>query len=375
MKNLILHIGTGKTGISSIRNQLAQKKHQLEENKIFYLGTFFEHSILKAKPEWMNPEDGFYMLKAQSIEIIRAELLKSLQLLSDQLPENATCIIVNESLHHGPEFADAFKRATSYVGCNLHAMVYVRDHYSYLKSAYKQWGLKHKTYEGQISSFKKWCLSEEKFCVYARQINDWNMLLKNELDVYNYNAIENINEHFFETLKRISDTSVEFDTETERFYETPTDEAILIHALRNNRFFSLQLPDTVDDYLKHHHKESDNPPLNLQEIQTSHEKLLDILDVPKVKDDIELINAILRQKGQPLHEKATNTDPELEKSERQYLIVSSILSSLVSISISQHNEIKKLKDELRLTNALVAKIGSNRVSNDGQANFFEIKKS
>ena len=108
---------------------------------------------------------------------------------------------------------------------------------------------------------------------------------------------------------------------------------------------------------------------------TSQEKLLEILYIPKIKDDIELVNTILRQKGQPLHDKIKKSRPELEGSERQSLIISSALSSLASISISQHNEIKKLKDELKSINALVAKISNNPESDDGQTNFFEIKKS
>ena len=375
MKNLILHIGTGKTGISSIRNQLTKKNQDLKANDIFYLGKFFEHSPLATKPDWMHPS-GFYRLKDASSDFIEAELSNSLHSIAEKLPENATCIIANESLHHAPNpFAHTFTRAASSINCNLHAIAYVREHSSYLKSAYKQWGVRHKTQKGPVLGFKKWCMTQERFSVYAKQINDWDILLKNELNVYNYSAIEDINEHFFETIKRISGISANFGIETERFYETPAEEAILIHALHNNRFFSQQLPHTVNDYLKHHYKTPENPPLNLKQVQTSQEKLLEILDTPKIKDDIELVNTILRQKGQPLHDKTKKSRPELEGSERQSLIISSLLSSLVSISISQHNEIKKLKDELKSINALVAKIGNNPQSDDGQTNFFEIKKS
>ncbi len=371
MKQLILHIGTGKTGISSIRNQLIKNKQLLEKNNIYYLGKFFEHSSSKEEVDWARP-NGFYMLEDKSSHTIRLELSNILQSISQYLPKEATCIIANESLHHGPvPFAQAFVNATCDINCSLHALAYARSHPSYLQSAYKQWGVRHKTKEGPIVGFKQWCLSEERFSIYAEQINQWNIILQDKLDIYNYDSIENTHEHFFEIIKKVSGSTFDLKMDKEKFYATPSDESIFIYALNNNRHFSRQLPQIVETYLNAHYRASNNPPLDLEDIVPSDETLVYITNTPKIKNDIDLINRLLLQKGQNTHELIVNSAKEQTMIGTRDSIVSSMLSSLIAISISQHAEIEKLKDELRALKSSVEEIGKSQKSKSEQINSFQ----
>src|SRR5437667_280063 len=57
----------------------------------------------------------------------------------------------------------------------LEIVAYLRRQDRWAVSAYKQWGIKHKTYEGPVQPFTKWFNPEE--CDYLTVLNRWHSLV------------------------------------------------------------------------------------------------------------------------------------------------------------------------------------------------------
>lgn len=137
MRNLILHVGTRKTGTTSIQRSLASSKIYLEKNKIFFLGPNLGYRLY---PLFLEEPRNSYYFKVNKIDTVRKEkeeLKKYKDKIEDRLNsiEKGTVIISEEDLlliskskvKDLKEFLDRYFD-------NIKVVIYVREPYSYLKS-------------------------------------------------------------------------------------------------------------------------------------------------------------------------------------------------------------------------------------------------
>lgn len=170
---LTLHVGMGKTGTSAIQRFLNQEKLDLAEAGIFNTGNRFQN--LKSN----------FLFKKQG-EITNTNLLKEgLQALSDtakNLHNISHIVWSNESLSMSRNYENLIEEISRSI---LEAGVFdevtvilaFRRQDDWLESAYRQWGLKHKTHAGRrILSIEEYTKSIEPYLDYLSIYRAWSNL-------------------------------------------------------------------------------------------------------------------------------------------------------------------------------------------------------
>lgn len=152
----IFHIGAGKTGTSSIQSTLRSAIPALAREGVWYLGLVLEHAPVKLYPwQEFGATARLHALplldgQAQIRDVLMATVSKA---RSEGI---STLIWSSESFFDRPE--KAIQPLIELVHDNVDVMIvaYLRNHVDWLRSAYLQWGIKHKTKAGPILPFKAW---------------------------------------------------------------------------------------------------------------------------------------------------------------------------------------------------------------------------
>ena len=192
---LILHIGTGKTGSTSIQATLKNNVCYLETHGIFYVGYMFD--LLSDKSYSWQRRSGtetFNRLPEAQRHHELSETLKQAKIEAHS--KGCTKLLwSNEALCNMPHVASIIKAVWA---DQVEIIAYVRRHDDYAVSAYKQWALKHKIHEGELLSFEEFT---HRFpLTYYDRLAVWN----NEawqFNIFNYHLNKNIVECFFEYLQ------------------------------------------------------------------------------------------------------------------------------------------------------------------------------
>lgn len=146
---LILHVGMGKTGTSSIQRALQGNAQTLAAQDALYLGMWFSA---------IDPKfDGHEGLRAfcdttpeQQVEY--AGIFKQVLAKTAQANGTQTFIMSNEGLFaSAPKILPFLNALRGHMDLSL--LAYMRDPHQWLPSAFHQWSLRHKTYEGPMRSF------------------------------------------------------------------------------------------------------------------------------------------------------------------------------------------------------------------------------
>lgn len=163
---VILHLGMGKTGSTSIQKFLEKNADGLVENQIFYAGLMFER-LPNARFEWQDKNkahDISIFLSAlrdkSKCELIRCYLNEEIALLRNL--GFKTMLVSNEAFFDAP--ADFHDFLYSVLGqYDIKAVVYLRRPSDWYVSAYLQWGIKHKTYKGRIKPFDEFVIDRKNY--------------------------------------------------------------------------------------------------------------------------------------------------------------------------------------------------------------------
>lgn len=148
---LIFHIGMGKTGTTSIQWAMENNQKALADQGVCYLGMWLDmidpefEGLAGTVKFLLDPPDlkaGYAQKFVQHVRELNATSGAS------------TFILSNEGLFERPGGIIPFLRALSTISnINVKAYAYLRDPAGWLRSAYAQWGLKHKTVQGPIRPF------------------------------------------------------------------------------------------------------------------------------------------------------------------------------------------------------------------------------
>src|SRR6266545_260795 len=143
---LIVHIGNGKTGTSSIQETLRLSQDKLRQRGIVYLGLNLEH-VPDKKYEWQRAS-GSEKFHALDAEVATAQLFEILHSAVNFVKSLgiSRAIWSNEWLFARGKAAVPALSALAADGVEVKILAYVRRHDAWARSSYIQWGLKHKTY-------------------------------------------------------------------------------------------------------------------------------------------------------------------------------------------------------------------------------------
>jgi hypothetical protein len=225
---LIVHIGAGKTGSSSIQITLRECQEELRQQGFKYLGLMLEHVDQKTELSWhfTGGSDVFFGLRpATAAEDTYGILRKELEKLQGQGIN--TAIWSNEWMFTRDKWVlPAIKRLRD-DGYEIEIIVYVRRHDKWAKSAYAQWGLKHKTYTGPLKSFRDW--SKGRDFSFFTSIEPWLKVFPGAVSVFNYDSSGEIVSHFCRVIGFSPPKIVQDNV-------TPSDEVLAAWAIFNSRF-------------------------------------------------------------------------------------------------------------------------------------------
>ena len=231
---LVIHIGMGKTGTSSIQAALDKSSDRLLAQGAEYLGMWF--NMISPNFDGVSEKASFF--KLPPVEMVQAadNLIKYLESRSE-VHGGKTFVLSNEAISGQacaihPMIARLVER-----GVEVRAIAYARNPLKWLPSAYVQWGIKHKLQPGSVRPYD--IVARELVNWYVGLI-EWHHLMGDILTVRYYDDASDIVVDFSEA------TGLNLALPHERVLERGEDVEILLRALYNRRFEEPVLPEVFD---------------------------------------------------------------------------------------------------------------------------------
>ncbi|GAB2718983.1 hypothetical protein [Halomonas garicola] len=296
-RKLIIHVGMGKTGSSSIQKTLRVARPTLERHGIKYLGLMLEHlNLPTAQYDW-HVVDGWFAYTNKERVQANSELAHALQYADDQLPtELHTLIWSNESLF------DRFEDVQPALDAlrdryDIRVIGYIRRPDSWILSAYLQWGIKHKAYRGPLKPFRAWV--QDKPYVVTPMAEQW-AALADEARFFNFDDINDVSAQFVRDALGLSEEEVPSLREN----DTPPPAAMALFAYHNSMTEGTVLPDELEPLLKQaglYEKMPKSPPYN--RLLPDEAEVAEYVE--RHRDEIERINTLFATGGQSGFDLAT----------------------------------------------------------------------
>lgn len=289
---LIVHIGTGKTGSSSIQKTLALQAGSLKQQNSVYLGLMCENAPVSDSYEWRKM-GGWPQFKSMPPETARQQMTDTLAKSMARLLEDGIdkAIWSNESLFSDGHFIVPILYELHKLGVKIKVVVYIRRHDSWAKSAYLQWGIKHKTYEGPVKSFEQW--HKTHAINFASGLRPWLNHEWIDVAVRNFDTCGDVVSDFINCCGL--DGS---DIDVLRENETPNPVALALWSLYNSQFHAPVLPSELQSVLQKGGLLEQSPVscdyMSLLPTEKDIEKVLTL-----ASEDRAFINNLFAQNNQP----------------------------------------------------------------------------
>jgi len=337
---IIVHIGAGKTGTSSIQQTLKSNQKVLEAQGFLYLGLILDQAPV-IKYHWQKHPSGNFnrvdkeRLYEEVLDILKLTIQKSQQAgIHTLIWSNESFFGLNEKLI--PILSELRKEH------DLEIVVYVRKHESWIRSAYVQWGIKHKTYPGPIKKFKEW--------YQPGKVNFYNTL-KPYIDVFGDKVVvKNMAGHSDLVTSFLDQCGIATESIIiERSNESPSNEELLLRSLYNNHFKADVLPTLFDRRIlrqinKNLYEENIDPTAFLQSLMPTEEDIKEVNE--QVEDDRHKINQLLlasseKEIGSDIDSKI---DLKVDSDKLLMLLAKLVIRQSIEIQHLQKN-LEKLKDD------------------------------
>lgn len=189
---LIVHIGIGKTGTSSIQHYLNQVSELSSE--FLFAGYLFER-VQNKRFGWQRVA-GTPDFVALPFEQQKAELETALKDCIEEAKLRGLSKIIwsNEALCEMAWLPEMIKHIWD---GSLTTLCFVREPASYSVSAYYQWGIKHKIYDGEVPSYAEFV--KKHHFEHHTIIEKWKQV-SSAFHILNYDKTENVVLSFCERL-------------------------------------------------------------------------------------------------------------------------------------------------------------------------------
>jgi hypothetical protein len=351
-KQLRIHIGTGKAGSTAIQNFCSAQKGKLKALGLHYWGLNLEGSDAPDPLPWQCPT-GTNQLQKLPNQQAADQLRQVLSRAIEHLPEGATALWSNESIYERPAvYIPLLKSVAARPDVELLVIAYARNHTSYVASAYKQWGIKHKTYRGHVLGFRDWFTSRQDFLSFGKRLALWDSAFSDRFRLVNYNNTGDVVAHISQFLP--AGVSVLHQEANLRVNASPPDRLLALYALYNGQFDAPVSPEAfqalrrrVPELLQGTVKEGERqrfPPL--KQLYPSAADLRQVQDL--LAEDAALVNTMLRRHGQPPLPEASTPPAQVDPDQ----LSSTLLLQLMAVVIAQDSRISELEQQLATPSAL-----------------------
>jgi hypothetical protein len=291
LPRLVVHIGSGKTGTSSIQETLRAGAAALRAGGTAYLGLMLEGAGPQRFP-WQTPNgsDAFF----RSLEPAAAAE-QAYQVLAEALPALGAqgitrAIWSNEWMFQRPAAVLPALLRLQAEGVRLEVVCYVRRIDAWLYSAYVQWGVKDKQHRGPVKPFREWRKGRD--FAFHRHVAAWAERLGASLKLRNFDASGDVVADF------LRDFAGGADLPQRRENETPYPALLAAWMVHNSglegparpqRFAALARPSGVL-----------RPPEGVQPLSAMLPSEADLAVArAEHREDTARLNALLAAQGQP----------------------------------------------------------------------------
>lgn len=342
-RTLVIHLGTGKTGTSAIQEFLARSAGPLRDLGVHWWGRHLEHAFAPAAFEWQRI-DGAGLMNRLGPEVTAREVEEALSRGLANLPEGATAIWSNESIHPKVEtYAPILSRLGEREGVEIRPVVYVRNHRDFARSAYVQWGVRHKTYEGRVRGFADWAGLWDRRLAYGERLERWDAALGDRLRIFNYDAVGEVVSHFLGQLPPAAGTLPRGEDPVAN--RSPSPWMLALYALHNNLSDDPVRPRALDLLVERQPALREGPRTPMIPLASLFPTAAE-LDrvVGSLADDTARVNRLLGSRGQPaLRDAGRGTDAAPDATG----LASGLLSALMQVAVEQDRLLRERDSALR----------------------------
>lgn len=289
---LLLHIGAGKTGSTSIQFTLRNAREALEERGVAYVGLMLELIAGARKHDWCVEGAPQKYFRSENRQKTNDEVHRVIHDALKQYGERGIRQVIwsNEAFlprwDHILEVIERLDRD----GVPIRILCYVRRHDKWARSGYVQFGIKHKTYSGPVRSFAEWINAQD--IGYAKNLDVWRRAFPDKVEVYNFDAVGDVVSHF------LAKAGVE-GIKSIRANDSPSNALLAAWATFNGRFDTQMLPNAftrVAKPLKILNPRGTAVP-SIDKLLPTTQELLDVQD--RYRDDLDAVNTLLAAQGEP----------------------------------------------------------------------------
>jgi len=337
--HLIFHIGAGKTGTSSIQASLRNGQSTLQEFGIEYWGLMLEFAPEKLY-EWQAAS-----ASKQFLELEKDNATKQVQTVLEESINNAiqrgihTAIWSNEWFFGRHENVIPALKMLEIQGIHVDIIAYVRRHDAWAKSAYVQWGLKHKTYSGSLLPFKQYI--KKRPVRFTGTLTPWAEAFSENFLLRNFDVAGDAVQDFIKTL------NLPASLPSVRVNEAPGAEELLLRALYNNNIQNEAAPVEFDRRFQTKSIDFNLKPKTwLAGLLPEPNDLQDVIADSAI--DFDAINNMLKAAGQPPLENSTKHQ---KASELDFETLSAIL---IQMLFRQSNKIQKIQNQVNRLEKLLS---------------------
>jgi len=224
---LVLHVGMGKTGTSSIQKALQANRAGLKAQKAHYLGMWFD--FIDPRYHGVQGMRDVFEQSPDELEKLAEAIVERMREIAER-DGTDTFIFSNEDLYGRIQKLDPFLSVLKR-HLDLKILLYVRDIHSWLPSAYAQWGIHHKVQPGPVKTFAE---DAPRLVKAYRAIALWQERHGEYISFRKYDKSTDVVEDFAEAIGKTLEPA------PARHLERGEPVELLLRAEFNNRF-----PDEV----------------------------------------------------------------------------------------------------------------------------------
>lgn len=237
---IVVHVGAGKTGSTSIQAALQANEQALSAQGMTYWGLMLEQNEA-TDFVWQNRSHAHDPFAGMRQGLITAELQECLTkgIAAARAIGYHTAIWSNEAFFDHDELINPALNALADNGIDVRIVAFVRRYDTWLRSAYIQWGIKHKTYDGPIKTFEEY--RRGRPVGFAHALRPYAEKFPDRLHLLNFDATNDVVARFFAFL------GVAWEARSaDRLNETANQEELFVRAIYNNRREAATLPHAFD---------------------------------------------------------------------------------------------------------------------------------
>ncbi len=289
---LVVHIGPGKTGSTSIQRLLEAQRETLMAQGVAWLGVGLEHCQTSRPRDWQQPARIHWLLQFMSPAEAKSDLQQVLREELDRLAAAGfrRAVWSHEALFEfHPNTAGALQGLRD-AGVTVRLLAYMRRYDDWIQSAYAQWGIRHKTYDGPVQSFGPWADANPPR--FADHLQVWDTAFGAALVLRNYDSLPDVTADLLDFIGVAP-------LPAERSYATPEPSLLAAWGIHNSRVHAPRPPNSLGLLLE----PSEVLAGGLPHLPPLEQMFPDPGSLARViadsRADIDAVNAILVAKGSP----------------------------------------------------------------------------